>query len=73
MTPALGATQQAAVWRVRKVSLGLLSSMKGDMKPVPFIEDAAVPVADLPAYVRQIEEYCAGLDTPDGHPAPAWA
>ena len=73
VTPALGAAQQAAVWRVRKVSLGLLSSMKGDMKPVPFIEDAAVPVADLPAYVRQIEAYCAGLDTPISYYAHAGA
>ncbi|MBP8949938.1 MAG: FAD-binding oxidoreductase, partial [Candidatus Promineofilum sp.] len=73
VTPALGAAQQAAVWRVRKVSLGLLSSMKGDMKPVPFIEDAAVPVADLPDYVRQIEAYCAGLDTPISYYAHAGA
>ena len=73
VTPALGVAQQAAVWRVRKVSLGLLSSMKGDMKPVPFIEDAAVPVADLPDYVRQIEAYCAGLDTPISYYAHAGA
>ena len=73
VTPALGAAQQSAVWRVRKVSLGLLSSMKGDMKPIPFIEDAAVPVADLPAYVRAIEAYCAGLDTPISYYAHASA
>jgi len=58
---------------VRKVSLGLLSSMKGDMKPIPFIEDAAVPVADLPAYVRGIEAFCAGLDTPISYYAHASA
>ena len=73
VTLALGAAQQSAVWRVRKVSLGLLSSMKGDMKPIPFIEDAAVPVADLPAYVRAIEAYCAGLDTPISYYAHASA
>ena len=73
VTPALDAAQQSAVWRVRKVSLGLLSSMKGDMKPIPFIEDAAVPVADLPAYVRGIETYCAGLDTPISYYAHASA
>ncbi len=73
VTPALSAAQQSAVWRVRKVSLGLLSSMKGDMKPIPFIEDAAVPVADLPAYVRGIEAYCAGLDTPISYYAHASA
>lgn len=46
------------------MSLGLLMSMRGDVKPVPFIEDAAVPVEHLGEYVRQIEEYCAGLGTP---------
>ena len=64
LTPALSTESQVAVWRVRKAGLGLLMSMKGDMKPVPFIEDAAVPVEYLPEYVRQIEEYCAGLGTP---------
>lgn len=64
VTRALTAESQAAIWGVRKAGLGLLMSMKGDMKPVPFIEDAAVPVADLPEYVRQIEGFCAGLDTP---------
>jgi Fe-S oxidoreductase len=73
ITLALSTAQQSAVWRVRKVSLGLLSSMKGDMKPIPFIEDAAVPVADLPAYVRAIEAYCAGLDTPISYYAHASA
>ncbi len=64
VTRALTPEAQAAVWAVRKVGLGLLMSMKGEMKPVPFIEDAAVPVAHLAEYVRQIEEYCAELGTP---------
>lgn len=64
ITRALDAGQQAAIWRVRKVGLGLLMSMKGDMKPVPFIEDAAVPVEHLPDYVGQIESYCADLRIP---------
>ncbi len=64
LTEATTPAAMSAVWRVRKVGLGLLMSMKGDMKPVPFIEDAAVPVEHLYDYVRQIEEYCAGLGTP---------
>jgi FAD/FMN-containing dehydrogenase/Fe-S oxidoreductase len=63
-TDALSTAAQAAVWRVRKVGLGLLMSMKGDVKPLPFIEDAAVPVEHLAEYVRQIEAYCENLDTP---------
>lgn len=64
LTTALTPAAQSAVWAVRKAGLGLLMSLRGDMKPVPFIEDAAVPVAELPAYVRRIEEYCAGLGAP---------
>ena len=40
---------------VRKAGLGLLMSMRGDVKPVPFIEDAAVPVEYLAAYVAGVE------------------
>lgn len=61
---AVSLEAQSAVWRVRKVGLGLLMSMRGDMKPVPFIEDAAVPVEHLPEYVRRIEEFCRELGTP---------
>lgn len=42
---------QANVWYVRKVGLGLLMSIKGDAKPLPFIEDVAVPVQRLADYV----------------------
>jgi FAD/FMN-containing dehydrogenase/Fe-S oxidoreductase len=48
---------QANVWFVRKVGLGILMSIRGDAKPIPFIEDAAVPVEHLTDYVRNIYEY----------------
>ena len=54
---------QQNVWTVRKVGLGLMMSIKGDHKPVPFIEDAAVPVAYLADYVTQIEKFCNDLGT----------
>lgn len=41
------------VWALRKAGLGLLSNMVGDEKPVPVIEDTAVDVVDLPAYIRE--------------------
>ena len=63
VTPVLDPAQQANVWKVRKVGLGLLMSIKGDHKPVPFIEDAAVPVAHLADYVQQIEHFCNDLGT----------
>lgn len=47
--------QQAAVWAVRKVGLGLLMSVAGDNKPLPFVEDMAVPVERLAEFVRAFE------------------
>jgi FAD/FMN-containing dehydrogenase/Fe-S oxidoreductase len=64
LTMALKEEQQAAVWVIRKVGLGLLMSVKGDAKPVPFIEDAAVPVEALPDYIERLDAACASLDTP---------
>ena len=62
--PLFDPARQGAVWQVRKVSLGLLMSLKGGYKPIPFIEDAAVPVAHLAAYVQGIEQFCRDLGTP---------
>lgn len=56
--PVLDPTRQKNVWEVRKAGLGLLMSMKGDHKPIPFIEDAAVPTRHLADYVGKIGEFC---------------
>jgi FAD/FMN-containing dehydrogenase/Fe-S oxidoreductase len=42
------------VWNLRKAGLGLLSNVPGDEKPVPVIEDTAVDVIDLPAYIADM-------------------
>lgn len=52
--PALSPEEQARVWNVRKAGLGILQSMKGDAKPVAFIEDACVPVEVLPEYIEKV-------------------
>src|SRR5690606_6053687 len=57
------AAQQNDVWIVRKAGLGLLMSIKGDYKPIPFIEDAAVPVEHLADYVTKVEQFCNDLDS----------
>ena len=44
------------VWNLRKAGLGLLSNVPGDKKPVPVIEDTAVDVNDLPAYIEEVAE-----------------
>ncbi|MFQ5398885.1 MAG: FAD-binding and (Fe-S)-binding domain-containing protein [Anaerolineae bacterium] len=63
VTTAYDRQRQANVWKVRKVGLGLLMSIKGDHKPIPFIEDAAVPVEHLAEYVTQVEQFCHDLGT----------
>lgn len=40
------------VWTLRKAGLGLLSNIPGDAKPAPVIEDTAVDVEDLPAFIQ---------------------
>ena len=56
--------EQAKVWGVRKNGLGLMLGMKGDRKPIPFIEDACVPIEVLPQYVDQVLTFCKGRDVP---------
>lgn len=45
---------QADVWNTRKEGLGILMSTRTDRRPLPFIEDCAVPVASLPEYVTRL-------------------
>ena len=47
--------EQADLWAVRKAGLGLLMSVPGDAKPITFMEDVAVPVEQLSAYVREAD------------------
>ena len=45
---------QKALWDVRKAGLNIMMSMRGDGKPVSFIEDCAVPLEHLAAYVDRL-------------------
>jgi FAD/FMN-containing dehydrogenase/Fe-S oxidoreductase len=47
---------QKALWDVRKAGLNIMMSMKGDGKPVSFIEDCAVPLEHLADYVARLTE-----------------
>jgi FAD/FMN-containing dehydrogenase/Fe-S oxidoreductase len=47
------------VMKVRKAGLGLLMSVRGEHKPVPFIEDAAVPIPHLANYITQVSQIVA--------------
>jgi FAD/FMN-containing dehydrogenase/Fe-S oxidoreductase len=48
------ANLQRAVWEVRKAGLNIMMSMKGDGKPVSFIEDCAVPLEHLAEYTARL-------------------
>ena len=48
------ANLQRAVWEVRKAGLNIMMSMKGDGKPVSFIEDCAVPLEHLAEYTERL-------------------
>src|SRR5712671_5110176 len=47
---------QSAVWNVRKEGLNIMMSMKGDGKPISFIEDCAVRLEDLAAYTDRLTQ-----------------
>ena len=47
---------QRAVWEVRKAGFNIMMSMKGDGKPISFIEDCAVPLEDLGEYTRRLNQ-----------------
>src|SRR4051812_3750928 len=48
------ARQQRDIWEVRKAGLNIMMSMKGDGKPVSFIEDCAVPLEHLAEYTDRL-------------------
>jgi FAD/FMN-containing dehydrogenase/Fe-S oxidoreductase len=45
---------QRELWEVRKAGLNIMMSMKGDGKPVSFIEDCAVPLEHLAEYTDRL-------------------
>ncbi len=53
----------ANVWSVRKAGFGLLMSLRGDAKPLAFIDDAAVPIDRLAEYAAGVNRICADAGT----------
>ncbi len=56
VTEVLEPAAQAAVWDMRKAGLNIVMSMKGDGKPISFVEDCAVALDDLPDYTDRLTE-----------------
>jgi len=58
-TVARGESDVGRIWEMRKKSVGLLGNMKGDKRPIPFVEDTAVPPENLADFIA---EFRATLD-----------
>ncbi|MCL6266154.1 FAD-binding and (Fe-S)-binding domain-containing protein [Flagellimonas myxillae] len=46
------------VWVIRKKGLGLMLGLKGNKKPLAFIEDAGIPSEHLPEYIDRVLKVC---------------
>lgn len=54
---------QQRFWAVRKAGLGVMTTMRGERKPMPGIEDCAVPLDVLPEFIEAVLAICARHDT----------
>ncbi len=52
------------IFTVRKKGLGLLMGVKGNRKPIAFIEDSAVPLEYLADYIHDVFTVCQNHQTP---------
>jgi FAD/FMN-containing dehydrogenase/Fe-S oxidoreductase len=59
VTRAVSAGDQDNIWKVRKAGQGLLQGIKGDSKPITFVEDTAVPPPLLAPYIRRFRDVLA--------------
>lgn len=51
------------VWVIRKKGLGLMLGLKGNKKPLAFIEDAGIPSEHLPEYIDRVLKVCSTHQT----------
>jgi len=58
---------QQSIWKLRKSGLGLLLGMKGEKKPIAFVEDTAVDPATLPAFIARFRAILARHDAAAGY------
>lgn len=54
--PILRDGEAKKVWELRRAGQGLLSNMPGDAKPREVVEDTAVDVQDLQAYIAEFDQ-----------------
>lgn len=56
---AMGSSSVKKIWDMRKRAVGLLGNVKGEARPIPFVEDTAVPPENLADFIM---EFRAVLD-----------
>jgi FAD/FMN-containing dehydrogenase/Fe-S oxidoreductase len=66
LTIAESGEDQARIWNVRKVGLGIMDSRRQAARPVAFIEDCAIPVERLGEFIREVERILAAHGTVGG-------
>lgn len=49
--------------QLRASGLGVLQNVKGDEKPLEFVEDTAVSIEDLPSYIHEFDEMIRSFGT----------
>jgi Fe-S oxidoreductase/FAD/FMN-containing dehydrogenase len=64
---AFDPAEQQSIWKLRKAGLGLLLGLKGDRKPIAFVEDTAVEPAKLPAFIARFREILGRHDAAAGY------
>jgi FAD/FMN-containing dehydrogenase/Fe-S oxidoreductase len=63
--PLLFGADAHKVWELRRAGQGLINNVPGNAKPREIVEDTAVAVADLPAYIAEFDRLLAdryGID-----------
>ena len=61
------AREQAQMWRMREAGLGLLMSMRGDAKPIAYVEDTAVSPERLGDFVERFDAIAHSHGTEVAH------
>ena len=64
---AFDQAEQTNIWKVRKAGLGLLLGMKGERKPIAFVEDCAVEPSQLPEFFVKFREVIHKYNTSAGY------
>src|SRR5207237_10024182 len=59
--------EQTNIWKVRKAGLGLLLGMKGERKPIAFVEDCAVEPSKLPEFFVKFRDVIQKYKTSAGY------